>query len=43
MDPTGECLLELEDTSGRKLRILLKGPATTQAQALGRMLWKGDA
>jgi hypothetical protein len=26
-----------------KLRILLKGPATTQAVALGRMLWKGDA
>ena len=40
---TAECTLELEDTSGRKLRILLKGPATTQAVALGRMLWKGDA
>jgi hypothetical protein len=41
--PTAECTLELEDTSGRKLRILLKGPATTQAVALGRMLWRGDA
>ena len=41
--PTAECTLELEDTSGRKLRILLKGPATTQVVALGRMLWKGDA
>jgi hypothetical protein len=41
-EPTGECLLELEDASGRKLRILLLGPATTQALALGRMLWKGD-
>ena len=40
---TAECTLELEDTSGRKLRILLKGPATTQAVALGRMLWRGDA
>ena len=38
-----ECTLELEEPSGRKLRILLKGPATTQAAALGRMLWKGDA
>jgi hypothetical protein len=43
VDPAAECLLELADTSGRKLRILLKGPATTQALALGRMLWKGDA
>ena len=41
--PPAECTLELEDPSGRKLRILLKGPATTQAVALGRMLWKGDA
>ena len=40
---TAECTLELEDTSGRKLRILLKRPATTQAVALGRMLWRGDA
>ena len=43
VDPAAECLLELEDASGRKLRILLQGPATTQALALGRMLWKGDA
>ena len=41
--PTAESTLELEDASGRKLRILLKGPATTQAVALGRMLWTGDA
>ena len=41
--PTAECTLELEDMSGRKLRILLKGPATTQAVALGRMLWRGEA
>ncbi len=40
--PPAECTLELEEPSGRKLRILLKGPATTQAVALGRMLWKGD-
>ena len=43
VDPTSECTLELEDTSGRKLRILLKGQATAQAVAFGRMLWKGDA
>ena len=41
--PTAECTMELEDKSGRKLRILLKGQATAQAVALGRMLWKGDA
>jgi len=41
--PAAECTLELEDTSGRKLRILLKGLASTQALTLGRMLWKGDA
>ena len=41
--PAAECTLELEDKSGRKLRILLKGQATTQAVALGRMLWRGDA
>jgi hypothetical protein len=40
--PPAECSLELEEPSGRKLRILLKGPATTQAVALGRLLWKGD-
>jgi hypothetical protein len=41
--PPAECTLELEDPSGRKLRILLKGQATAQAVALGRMLWRGDA
>jgi hypothetical protein len=39
---SAECTLELEEPSGRKLRIFLKGPATTQAVALGRMLWTGD-
>jgi hypothetical protein len=41
--PPAECTLELEDSSGRKLRILLKGQATSQAVALGQLLWKGDA
>jgi hypothetical protein len=41
--PRAECTLELEDSSGRKLRILLKGQATAQVVALGRMLWRGDA
>ena len=43
MGPPAECALELEDGSGRKLRILLKGPATAQALAIGRMLWRGEA
>ncbi len=43
MGPPAECALELEDASGRKLRILLKGPATTQTLAIGRMLWRGEA
>ena len=40
--PIPECLLEAEDHSGRKLRIHLKGAATAQAAALGRMLWTGE-
>jgi hypothetical protein len=43
MGPPAECALELEEASGRKLRILLKGPATAQALAIGRMLWRGEA
>jgi hypothetical protein len=43
MGPPAECALELEDASGRKLRIQLKGPATAQALAIGRMLWRGEA
>ena len=41
--PLAECILEAEDHSGRKLRIHLKGPATAQAAALGRLLWTGEA
>jgi hypothetical protein len=37
-----ECLLEAEDQAGRKLRIHLKGPATSQAASLGRLLWRGE-
>ena len=40
--PTAECSLELEDGSGRKLRIILKGQATAQAVALGRTLWRDE-
>lgn len=43
MGPPAECALELEDASGRKLRILLKGSATTQALAISQMLWRGEA
>lgn len=43
MGPPAECALELEDAAGRKLRILLKGPATAQALAISQMLWRGEA
>jgi hypothetical protein len=43
MGPPAECALELEDASGRKLRVLLKGSATTQALAISQMLWRGEA
>lgn len=39
-DATPECTLELEEPSGRKLRISLRGPATRQALELGHMLWR---
>ena len=37
---SAECTLELEEPSGRKLRISLRGPATAQALELGRALWR---
>lgn len=37
-----ECTLEFEEPSGRRLRILLKGAATTQALELGRALWRAS-
>lgn len=37
-----ECTLELEEPSGRRLRISLKGPATAQALELGRVLWRAS-
>jgi len=37
-----ECILEVEDRTGKKLRIHLKGSATAQAASLGRMLWAGE-
>jgi hypothetical protein len=37
-----ECTLELEEPSGRRLRISLRGPATTQALELGRALWRAS-
>jgi hypothetical protein len=37
-----ECTLELEEPSGRKLRISLRGPATAQALELGRVLWRAS-
>lgn len=39
--PVSECVLEAEDRTGRKLRIHLKGAATTQAASLGHLLWRG--
>jgi hypothetical protein len=40
--PAAECTLELEEPSGRRLRISLRGPATTQALELGRVLWRAS-
>jgi hypothetical protein len=40
--PAAECTLELEEPSGRRLRISLKGPATSQALELGRVLWRAS-
>ena len=40
--PMAECTLELEEPSGRRLRISLRGPATTQALELGRVLWRAS-
>ncbi len=37
-----ECTLEVEEPSGRKLRISLRGPATAQALELGRVLWRAS-
>jgi len=42
MAAVAECLVEAEDEAGRKLRIHLKGPATSQAVSLSRMLWRGE-
>lgn len=38
-----ECTLEMEESSGRKLRIRLKGQATAQALALSQMLWRASS
>ena len=40
---SGECLLELESPTGRKLRISLKGTATAQALALSELLWRSPS
>ena len=40
--PIPECILEIEDHSGRKLCIHLKGRTTAQAASLGRLLWTGE-
>jgi hypothetical protein len=38
-----ECIVELEEPSGRRLRIALRGPATAQALALSQMLWRAPS
>jgi hypothetical protein len=38
-----ECTVELEDLSGRKLRISLKGQAIAHVLELGPMLWRSQA
>jgi hypothetical protein len=37
--PPPECELELEDASGKRLRVVLKGAATSGAEAVARALW----
>lgn len=40
LTPAAECLLELEEPGGRKLRVSLKGQAVSQAPSLAAALWK---
>lgn len=45
MSPTSdcpECVVEVEDAQGSKLRIQLKGGATTELLALSRALWNHE-
>ncbi len=45
LSPTGggpECVVEVEDGQGAKLRIQLKGGATTDLTALSRVLWSRE-
>jgi len=37
-----ECVLELEDGHGARLRVELKGPATSEVEAVARALWSGS-
>jgi hypothetical protein len=37
-----ECTLELEDSTGRRLRISLKGQATAQVVPLSQLLWRSE-
>ncbi len=34
-----ECILEMEDAQGARLRVELKGPAAAQCEALAQALW----
>ena len=34
-----ECVLEMEDSQGARLRVELKGPATVHCEALAQALW----
>ncbi len=34
-----ECVLEMEDSQGARLRVELKGPATAHCEALAQALW----
>jgi hypothetical protein len=37
-----ECLIELENAAGSKMRIHLKGPEAFDVASLGRSLWSGE-
>ena len=40
--PTGECIIELEDTAGASMRIHLKGTELPDLLELGRSFWNGQ-
>ena len=42
MPATGDCVIELEDASGAKMRVHLKGDQLPDLLALSRSFWSGE-